>query len=128
MKRRDFTREFEQAGCVLHRHGSRHDVYRNQTNGKKAPAPRHCEIGDSLCRLIRQQLGIDAPAGEDAGSDEYRIRHGDGEHHGADGEFANGPPQAADERRFPDGNAGAVAAFFPGFAEVGAGERADRAA
>jgi hypothetical protein len=59
MKRRDFIREIERAGCELHRHGSRHDVYRNPINGRKAPVPRHREIRDSLCGLIRRQLGID---------------------------------------------------------------------
>jgi predicted RNA binding protein YcfA (HicA-like mRNA interferase family) len=58
MKRRDFIRELEQAGCVLHRHGSRHDVYRNTANEKKAPVPRHREIPSSLTRLIRKQLGL----------------------------------------------------------------------
>jgi hypothetical protein len=58
MKRRDLIRELEQAGCILHRHGSRDDVYSNPVNGKKAPVPRHREIGDSLRRLIRKQLGL----------------------------------------------------------------------
>jgi hypothetical protein len=43
MKRRDFIRELEKAGCVLHRHGSRHDVYRNPSNAQKsarAASPR----------------------------------------------------------------------------------------
>ena len=46
------------AGCVLSRHGSRHDLYLNKANRRKAPVPRHSEIKDSLCRLIRQQLGL----------------------------------------------------------------------
>jgi mRNA interferase HicA len=58
MKRREFVRELEQAGCVLHRHRKRHDIYRNPTNGQQAPVPRHREIAESLCRLIRKQLGI----------------------------------------------------------------------
>ena len=59
MKRKQLVRELEQAGCVLHRHGARHDIYRNPINGRKAPVPRHSEIRDSLYRLIRKQLGID---------------------------------------------------------------------
>ena len=59
MKRKQLVRELEQAGCVLHRHGARHDIYRNPINGRKAPVPRHTEIRDSLYRLIRKQLGID---------------------------------------------------------------------
>jgi mRNA interferase HicA len=64
MKRRDLIRDLERAGCKLHRHGSRHDVYRNSANGKKAPVSRHREISDSLCRLIRRQLGIENPGSE----------------------------------------------------------------
>lgn len=59
MKRRDFVRELEKAGCTLHRHGARHDIYRNPANGLKAPVPRHRELGETLCRLIRRQLGLD---------------------------------------------------------------------
>ena len=58
MKRQDFIRELEQSGCVLHRHGGSHDIYRNGANEKKVPVPRHRELRDSLCRLIRRQLGL----------------------------------------------------------------------
>jgi hypothetical protein len=58
MKRRDFICEIEDAGCVLHRHGKRHDIYRNPANGRQAPVPRHREIADTLCRIIREQLGL----------------------------------------------------------------------
>lgn len=58
MKRRSFLKELRKAGCTLHRHGNRHDLYINPANGRKAPVPRHTEIKDSLCRLIRQQLGL----------------------------------------------------------------------
>ena len=58
MKRRDFIRELERAGCEFVRHGKRHDVYRNPANGRKAPVPRHREIADTLCEVIREQLGL----------------------------------------------------------------------
>lgn len=58
MKRRDLIRDIEREGCVIVRHGSRHDVYRNPSNDRQAPIPRHREIGDSLCKLIRKQLGL----------------------------------------------------------------------
>ncbi|MEM6448110.1 MAG: type II toxin-antitoxin system HicA family toxin [Cyanobacteria bacterium P01_D01_bin.123] len=58
MKRKAFIRELEKSGCVLHQHGSRHDIYLNSATGQKAPIPRHTEIKDSLCRLIRKQLGL----------------------------------------------------------------------
>jgi mRNA interferase HicA len=58
MKRQEFIRELEQAGCRFHRQGGRHDIYLNPANGQKVPVPRHKEIKDSLCRLIRKQLGL----------------------------------------------------------------------
>ena len=59
MKRREFVRQLIAAGCYLKRHGKRHDLYVNPSNGRKAPVPRHNELKDSLCRLIRAQLGLD---------------------------------------------------------------------
>ncbi|MEW6108519.1 MAG: type II toxin-antitoxin system HicA family toxin [Nitrospirota bacterium] len=59
MKRNEFIRELVDAGCYLKRHGANHDIYANPKNGKKAPVPRHTEIKDSLCRLIRKQLGLE---------------------------------------------------------------------
>jgi hypothetical protein len=58
MKRQAFVRELTEAGCVLHRHGKRHDIYRNPVTGQQAPVPRHREIADTLCELIRRQLGL----------------------------------------------------------------------
>ncbi|MGB9553407.1 MAG: type II toxin-antitoxin system HicA family toxin [bacterium] len=58
MKRKDFIKELVKAGCYLKRHGSRHDIYVNPKNGKKAPVPRHSEIRNTLCELIRKQLGL----------------------------------------------------------------------
>jgi predicted RNA binding protein YcfA (HicA-like mRNA interferase family) len=59
LKRQEFIRELVNKGCFLKRHGSNHDIYVNPQNGKKAPVPRHQEIRDSLCKLIRRQLGIE---------------------------------------------------------------------
>ncbi|MFQ5887857.1 MAG: type II toxin-antitoxin system HicA family toxin [Candidatus Hydrothermarchaeales archaeon] len=58
MKRRNLIKELVAAGCYLKRHGKRHDIYTNPKNGRKAPIPRHSEIKDSLCELIRKQLGL----------------------------------------------------------------------
>lgn len=58
MKRGQFVKELTAAGCYLKRHGSRHDIYQNPATGKQAPVPRHPEIQESLCRLIRNQLEI----------------------------------------------------------------------
>jgi len=59
VKRAVFLRELAQKGCVLHRHGGRHDPYRNPENGRRAPMPRHSETRESLCRVIRKQLEIE---------------------------------------------------------------------
>ncbi|HEX2164133.1 MAG TPA: type II toxin-antitoxin system HicA family toxin [Thermoanaerobaculia bacterium] len=58
MKRAALLRELRRAGCVLDRHGSRHDLYSNPANGRKAPVPRHREIKESLVEIIRKQLGL----------------------------------------------------------------------
>jgi hypothetical protein len=58
MKRQAFVRELTAAGCMLHRHGKRHDIYRNPANVRQAPLPRHNEIADTLCAIIRRQLGL----------------------------------------------------------------------
>jgi hypothetical protein len=58
MNRRALIRELAAHGCVLLRHGSRHDLYLNSVNGRQAPIPRHGEVKDSLVRLIRKQLGL----------------------------------------------------------------------
>ena len=61
MKRVDLIRALESAGCEFVRHGGRHDVYRNPATGQQTAVPRHREVADSLCRIIRRQLGIEPP-------------------------------------------------------------------
>ncbi|MBN2257508.1 MAG: type II toxin-antitoxin system HicA family toxin [Anaerolineaceae bacterium] len=51
-------RQLIDAGCVLHRHGSRHDIYVNPDNGNKQPVPRHGEIEDILAKHIKKYLGL----------------------------------------------------------------------
>lgn len=58
MKRKEFIRELVKAGCYIKRHGANHDIYMNSRTGRKAPVPRHAEIKESLCELIRKQLGL----------------------------------------------------------------------
>ena len=58
MKREQFIKELIKNGCVLKRHGGRHDIYINTGNGRTAPIPRHSEIKETLCRIIRKQLGL----------------------------------------------------------------------
>ncbi|MCK4353608.1 type II toxin-antitoxin system HicA family toxin [candidate division WOR-3 bacterium] len=58
MKRVAFIKELVRAGCYLRRHGKKHDIYANSVTGRKAPVPRHSEIKESLCKLIKRQLGL----------------------------------------------------------------------
>ena len=58
MRRTELIRQLLAHGCVLHRHGARHDIYLNPLNGKKQPAPRHSEIDDVLARHIKRDLGV----------------------------------------------------------------------
>jgi hypothetical protein len=44
-------------GCVLIRHGSRHDWYRNLETGVSQPVPRHREIKENLAKRIVKMLG-----------------------------------------------------------------------
>jgi predicted RNA binding protein YcfA (HicA-like mRNA interferase family) len=61
VKRRELIRELELRGCRFKRAGGRHDIYVNPANGQKSPVPRHNEIKDSLCKVIRKQLGLQEP-------------------------------------------------------------------
>ncbi|MEW6686362.1 MAG: type II toxin-antitoxin system HicA family toxin [Candidatus Edwardsbacteria bacterium] len=58
MKRKELIRQLTEAGCVLYRHGARHDVYINPVSGKKQPVPRHIEIHNKLAKHIKKQLGL----------------------------------------------------------------------
>jgi mRNA interferase HicA len=57
VKRQAFIRELEQAGCELLRHGKRQYVFHNPASGQQAAVPRHREIANTLCEVIRKQLG-----------------------------------------------------------------------
>ncbi len=56
MKRKDLVKLITSAGCVLVRHGGRHDLYRNPKTGKKQPVPRHGEIDANLAKHIIKEL------------------------------------------------------------------------
>ncbi|MGE0826840.1 MAG: type II toxin-antitoxin system HicA family toxin [Candidatus Binatia bacterium] len=58
MKRSEFVRQLVADGCVLARHGAKHDVYVNPATGKKQTVPRHTEIDDTLVKHIRKRLGL----------------------------------------------------------------------
>jgi predicted RNA binding protein YcfA (HicA-like mRNA interferase family) len=59
VKRHEFIRELVDKGCYLCRHGKKHDIYQNPKTGRKAPVPRHTEIKNTLCKLIRKQLSVE---------------------------------------------------------------------
>ncbi len=59
MKRKDLIKQLTKAGCVLLRHGSRHDIYLNPSNGQKQPVPRHSEVDEKLAKHIKKFLGIE---------------------------------------------------------------------
>jgi mRNA interferase HicA len=58
VKRRELIRQLEAAGCVLERHGARHDIYRNPATGQKQPVPRHTDIEEPLAKHIKKFLGL----------------------------------------------------------------------
>lgn len=58
MKRADLIRTLEQHGCVLLRHGGRHDWYHNPKTRVSQPVPRHREIKEYLAKhIIRMLVG-----------------------------------------------------------------------
>jgi len=72
VKRIDLVRAIEGFGCVLVRHGGRHDWYRNPITAVSQPIPRHREIKDHLARHIISMLSNppDEGAEGDGGSAE----------------------------------------------------------
>ena len=56
MKRVDLVRRLEAAGCVLVRHGGKHDWYRSLVTGVSQPVPRHREIQEPLAKHILKLL------------------------------------------------------------------------
>jgi mRNA interferase HicA len=67
MKRLDLIRTIEGYGCVLVRHGGKHDWYRNPRTGISQPVPRHRDIKEGLARHIIKMLSN--PEGGSAGSE-----------------------------------------------------------
>ncbi|MFQ5824941.1 MAG: type II toxin-antitoxin system HicA family toxin [bacterium] len=56
MKRRNLIRELEKMGCLLIRHGARHDWYQNPRTKISQPVPRHREIKEYLAKHIIKML------------------------------------------------------------------------
>jgi len=60
MKRRDLIKMLEEMGCVLVRHGGKHDWYMNALTKRSQPVPRHNEINERLAKAIIKKLKDEA--------------------------------------------------------------------
>ena len=56
MKRLDLIRKPDEQGCLLIRHGGKHDWYQNPQSKVCQPVPRHREIKEFLARSILKKL------------------------------------------------------------------------
>jgi predicted RNA binding protein YcfA (HicA-like mRNA interferase family) len=56
MKRNAFIKILEGHGMVFFRSGSKHDIYRQNANGKKVSVPRHGEIDNILVKEILREI------------------------------------------------------------------------
>ena len=60
MKRRDLVKTLTEMGCVLIRHGAKHDWYMNPLTKQSQPVPRHNEINERLSKSIIKKLTDDS--------------------------------------------------------------------
>ena len=56
MKRRDLIKTLTEMGCVLVRHGGKHDWYMNPETKQSQPVPRHNEVNEILAKSIIRKL------------------------------------------------------------------------
>ena len=56
MKRRDLIKQIEKMGCILIRHGGKHDWYQNPKTKVSQPVPRHNEVKEYLAKHIIKML------------------------------------------------------------------------
>ena len=56
MKRKDLITQIAKNGCVLIRHGGKHDWYQNPNTQVSQPVPRHREIKENLAKHIIKML------------------------------------------------------------------------
>jgi predicted RNA binding protein YcfA (HicA-like mRNA interferase family) len=56
VKRRDLISTLEKMGCILIRHGGKHDWYQNPRTKISQPVPRHREIKEELAKHIIKML------------------------------------------------------------------------
>lgn len=60
MKVSELKKLLKKAGCVIVRHGSRHDVWFSKITGKEFVLPRHGskELPTGTCDKIRKDAGV----------------------------------------------------------------------
>ncbi|MGD0281989.1 MAG: type II toxin-antitoxin system HicA family toxin [Dissulfurispiraceae bacterium] len=56
MKRKILIGKLEEMGCILIRHGGRHDWYQNPGTKVSQPVPRHNEINENIAKHILKIL------------------------------------------------------------------------
>jgi len=56
MKRKDLIKKLKDMGCILIRHGGKHDWYHNPRTKISQPVPRHREINEYLAKHIIKML------------------------------------------------------------------------
>ena len=56
MKRRDLIKTLVDMGCVLVRHGGKHDWYMNPETKQSQAVPRHNEVNEVLAKSIIRRL------------------------------------------------------------------------
>jgi hypothetical protein len=56
MKRKALIKKITGKGCVLIRHGAKHDWYTNPITKISQPVPRHAEINEYLAKHILKML------------------------------------------------------------------------
>jgi predicted RNA binding protein YcfA (HicA-like mRNA interferase family) len=56
MKRKELIKIITSRGCILLRHGGKHDLYINPKTKKKQPISRHDEIDEHLAKHIMKEL------------------------------------------------------------------------
>jgi len=59
MKRVELIKTIKGFGCLLIRHGAKHDWFRNPSTGISQPVPRHREIKEHPARHIIRMLRND---------------------------------------------------------------------
>jgi len=56
LRRAELIKTIERFGCILVRHGAKHDWYRNPSTGISQPVPRHREIKEPLAKHVIKML------------------------------------------------------------------------